>query len=105
MNFQLPIEDAVRKVIVEVVEPLQQEIESLKQILQQNGYNTEEFISVMEVAKLLGIGKSTVWSKTKEDPNFPKPVKVGRVTRWRKPEVLEYMESLAVSEKYTKQVR
>jgi predicted DNA-binding transcriptional regulator AlpA len=73
---------------------LQQEIQELKQILEQSGYNSvvdEEFLPVSEVAEMLKMGKSTVWLKTKEDPAFPKPVKVGRATRWRKTEVIKYM--------------
>ena len=35
-------------------------------------------------AKKLGMARGTLWRLAKEDPDFPKPVKIGpRTTAWR----------------------
>lgn len=47
-------------------------------------------LSVSEVAKKLGIGKSTVWQKLKDDPSFPRSFSLfcgGNATRWLEIEI------------------
>ena len=53
-------------------------------------------IRVGEVAKKLSIGKSTVWSFTKEDVSFPQPIHLSeRVTVWYEHEVDAFIASKA----------
>ena len=33
-------------------------------------------VDVKEAAAMLSIGESTVWKKVKEDPSFPRPVRL-----------------------------
>lgn len=48
------------------------------------------------VGAYLGIGASTVWLKSREDPAFPKPRKMGyRTTVWLRAELDAYLASLA----------
>ena len=91
MNIQLPIENTVKEAIENAIEPLREEIKSLKQILQNFEHSTidnisqqEMLLTDVEVAKMLGIGKSTVWHKIRNEQSFPKPIKMGNATHWSK---------------------
>lgn len=45
-----------------------------------------------QVAEKFGMGKATVWRKAKEEPDFPKPVKVSaKITGWVESEVDRYI--------------
>ena len=46
----------------------------------------KQLLSVKEVAVTLGIGVSTVWRQL-DLGQFPKPIKIGRATRWRKADI------------------
>ena len=87
MNIQLPIEP-IENAIEKAVKPLKDEIKTLKEMLQNNILNTPDTQEILltdtEVAELLKIGKSTVWHRIKNDPAFPKPIKIGNATRWSK---------------------
>ena len=53
---------------------------------------------VAEVAKKLGIGKSTVWAFTKQDVSFPQPIHLStRVTVW----VEHELDAFVVSKRTT----
>ena len=44
----------------------------------------ETFLSDTQLAARYGVHRTTPWSWVKDDPTFPKPVKLSRqVTRWR----------------------
>jgi excisionase family DNA binding protein len=47
---------------------------------------TQMYLSVDEVAKLVGCGTSTIWSRAK-DGLIPKPYKFGTLTRWKLTEI------------------
>lgn len=53
-------------------------------------------LNVIEVAKKLGIGISTVWQKLKNDPSFPRSFSLfngGNTTRWRESDIDDYISS------------
>lgn len=53
-------------------------------------------LNVVEVAKKLGIGVSTVWQKLKTDPKFPRSFSLfngGNTTRWRETDIDNYIIS------------
>lgn len=51
------------------------------------------FIDIKEVARRLGIGKTSAWMLAKECADFPKKVKFGaRTTRWRAEDVDAWLE-------------
>jgi len=53
------------------------------------------FLSVRDVASMLGIGVSTVWAWVQKG-RLPQPIRLGtRCTRWRLDEVLEAIERMA----------
>ena len=95
--MNLPIEEAVTKAI----SPVLHEIARLKQVIetielqQKTSYNVdEELLTDKELAKMLKIGVSTVHHKVKNEPNFPKPIKIGNLTRWTKKSIFDYIKSL-----------
>lgn len=48
---------------------------------------TEQILlNVTEVARLLGMSKSSVWRLT-SDGTLPQPIRIGAMTRWRRAEV------------------
>ena len=66
--------------------------------MKQDQTNTtqDRFLRVKEVAALIGISKSSVWSYTKRLDGFPQPFKIGKnVTVWRLSEVQNWMDHQA----------
>ena len=54
---------------------------------------TRGLADVVAVSECLGIGTSTVWRLSSEDPTFPKPVRLApRCTRWRWEEIHSWAE-------------
>ena len=52
------------------------------------------YLRMPEVIRMTGMSKSTVWEKSKNDPAFPKPVKVSdRCTAWRSDELMTWLDS------------
>lgn len=92
MNIQLQIEPELKNIVENAVKPLKDEIQNLKSILQNLEFaKDDELLTDIEVAQILKIGKSTVWDRHKKDPIFPKAKKIGAATRWKKAEIIEYM--------------
>jgi excisionase family DNA binding protein len=52
-----------------------------------------ELLTVEQVAQLTTLGVRTVWSLVSEG-SFPRPVKIGRATRWRRSQVMSWVDSL-----------
>lgn len=53
-----------------------------------------ECLRVPDVAAFLGCGVATVWRRTKDDPTFPKPIKLSeRVTVWKLSELEAWVDS------------
>lgn len=59
----------------------------------------EMFFRAAEVARILGIGKSTVWKwiHTKKDEGFPQPIKMAGMTVFRQSDIERYQRSLIAS--------
>lgn len=50
---------------------------------------------VGQVAEYFSIGISTVWNRAKNDPEFPKPFRLGaRTTVWSKADLVAYAERM-----------
>jgi predicted DNA-binding transcriptional regulator AlpA len=56
-------------------------------------------VSVRYLAARLGVSVRTVWRLMAGDRNFPKPVKVGRCTRFVLSEVESYVQGLLTQRK------
>lgn len=54
----------------------------------------EEYWAVNRICDYLDCGKSTVWDGVKKG-RFPKPVKIGGLTRWKRSEVEACIEGMA----------
>lgn len=52
------------------------------------------FLRDVQVADRLGVGRSSVWNRTKNEVGFPQPVRLpgGRVTGWLESEVDDYIK-------------
>jgi len=49
------------------------------------------FLSIEQVAKRYGVGKSTVWRWVASDKNFPAPIKLSKGTsRWLEQQLLDF---------------
>ena len=53
---------------------------------------TRQCLHVQSFAERLGCHPATVWRKAKYDPDFPKPFRIGGMTRWDSAEVDSYLE-------------
>ena len=47
-----------------------------------------------EVAEMLSVSRNTIWRWSQSVDGFPQPVRIGGVTRWRKSDLDEYINSL-----------
>lgn len=51
-------------------------------------------LRVKKVSELLGVSIGTVWGLSRNDPTFPKPVKItSNCTGWKASEVFDWIES------------
>lgn len=51
----------------------------------------ERYLSVQDVARRYAISIQTVWRHTKQNPAFPKPIKIlNGTTRWRMSDILSF---------------
>ena len=56
----------------------------------------EARVSAETFSVLLDVHPNTVWRRAKNDPTFPKPMKLGnRCTRWRAGDVRNFMKGVA----------
>ena len=53
----------------------------------------EKLLRLEEVQEMIGFKKSMIY-KMMETKNFPKPLKVGKASRWRESEVQSWISSL-----------
>ena len=51
-----------------------------------------QLIPQRDVAALIGVRRETIW-KWSRDGSFPKPIRIGRLTRFRQVEVLAWILS------------
>ena len=94
MPITLDIKKDVQEAVMEAITPLLQKIEELESKI--NG-NTDELIDIKEVKKITKIkSNSTVYDRVKKG-KLPPFVKTGpKMTRWKKSEVLKYVENPAL---------
>lgn len=59
----------------------------------------ETFCRPSQVAKMLGIGKSTVWKwiHTKKNEGFPQPIKMAGMTVFKQSDVERYQQTVVAS--------
>lgn len=53
---------------------------------------TAGFARRPEVSDLSGLSKSGVYDRVKNDPTFPQPIKLGRITVWRRDEIIAWVD-------------
>jgi len=96
MQVAIPIENEISKAIeplMNIIKELMNKIETLEQKI--NPVDDNKLLSVDEVAKLLNIGKSTIWHKVKNN-SFPKPIKIGNLKKWRYGDIKHYITANSV---------
>lgn len=49
-------------------------------------------VTVRDVAAILKCSRSTVESLRKNDPDFPRPLKLGKIVRWRASDIASYID-------------
>ena len=52
----------------------------------------QTLLSVLDVAKMLGVSVATVWRRVK-DGTLPEPIRFGGVTRWVREELIEVLST------------
>lgn len=52
----------------------------------------DPLLDVKQVATLFHIGVRSVWRRVKE-PDFPKPIAIGKLKRWRKCDIDRWLDS------------
>jgi predicted DNA-binding transcriptional regulator AlpA len=61
-----------------------------------NAHAEERYLSVQDVARRYAVSIQTVWRHTKQNPAFPKPIKIlNGSTRWRQSDILAFEVSRA----------
>ena len=72
----------------------------------QNGENMQRLIRLSQLAStptrqgLLPVSPTTIWRWLKTDPNFPKPIKIGKgITAWQLNEIDTWLNGFQSSAK------
>lgn len=52
-------------------------------------------VTVRDVAAILKCSRSTVECLRKKDPDFPRPLKLGKIVRWRVSDISTYIDGKA----------
>ena len=52
-----------------------------------------QLVRVTTVANILDVCKATVWAYAAKYPDFPKPIKMAGMTRWKLSELLAYIDA------------
>lgn len=52
--------------------------------------NSESYLNDRQIAARYGVHRTTPWRWAKDDPSFPKPIKLGGATRWRLSDLEEW---------------
>lgn len=52
-------------------------------------------LTINEVAQMFSVSRVTIWRWNKEVPDFPKAIKIGGSTRWRKSDLEKYIAKRA----------
>ncbi len=55
----------------------------------------EKLLRLGDVEKVVGFSKASIY-KFMEDKGFPRPIKIGKSSRWKLSEVLEWIERQTV---------
>ena len=59
-----------------------------------------EYLSDISAAKLFDRTRSWTWRQSRNDPSFPRPIRLTDcTTRWRRSELIEWAESKAPASK------
>ena len=56
---------------------------------------TDRLITLPELSRLLGLSRATIYRQIAADPAFPRPVKIGRVTRFRESDAQTFIATTA----------
>ena len=54
---------------------------------------TEKFLTISEVVNIVGFKKSTIY-KFINEKKFPKPIKIGKSSRWKLSDIQQWMNSV-----------
>jgi prophage regulatory protein len=90
------IDHAVRKAIAEAVKGVphvgnsQSAAKSSASALSADRAHGDRIIRVPEVMEMLGMKKTAIYDRIK-DGTFPKPIKLGRMSGWRRSDVLAWI--------------
>jgi predicted DNA-binding transcriptional regulator AlpA len=56
----------------------------------------EDYLKIRDICNQLKISKVTLWN-WRQDPSFPKPIKIGITVLWKHSDIEAYLESKKVS--------
>ena len=71
-----------------------EQIEAIKTIIGDNAGIKLGVLRLPAVVKLTGTSNTTVWDLSRNDPNFPKPIKItSQITAWRADELFKWLAS------------
>ena len=90
MPITLDIKKDVQEAVNEVLSPLYQEIKELKEKIK---LSNQKLLKIEEVCEIVGAAPSTI-DKHVNAGIFPAPVYLGAAKRWRKVDILNYIENL-----------
>jgi len=56
---------------------------------------TDRILTIAQLTDLLGLSRATIYRQIAADPAFPRPVKIGRATRFRASDLQAFIASTA----------
>ena len=90
MPITLDIKKDVQEAVVEILSPLFEEIKDLKEKIK---LSNQKLLDIEEVSEIVGLAPSTI-DKHVRLGIFPRPVYQGTAKKWKKVDILNYIDNL-----------
>lgn len=71
----------------------QDDDEQLPDDLDELALDLADLMTVKDVCRTLGISRSTLYARLDSDPSFPRPLKIGGLTRFREDELEAWLDA------------
>lgn len=60
--------------------------------------NVEQvLLNIKEASRMLSLSRSSIYNRLKDDPSFPRPRRIGKLTRFMRNELVEWAESQPIA--------
>jgi len=54
-------------------------------------------LNIKDASRMLSLSRSSIYNRLKDDPSFPRPRRIGKLTRFMRNELVEWAESQPIA--------